>query len=41
VIASTMRYLQIADPQRVEAMKNHPINDFLSEPQDAERRAVG
>jgi site-specific recombinase XerD len=29
VIASTQRYTEVADPQRVEAMRWHPINEFL------------
>lgn len=30
VITSTVRYAAVADPQRVEAMKKHPINQFLN-----------
>jgi hypothetical protein len=29
VIATTVRYIHIADPQRREAMARHPINDWL------------
>lgn len=36
-VASTLRYTQIADPERVEAMRMHPVNDFLRE---ATRREV-
>lgn len=28
-VATTMRYLHIADPERHEAMKMHPLNDWL------------
>jgi site-specific recombinase XerD len=28
-IATTVRYVHIADPQRREAMARHPINDWL------------
>lgn len=28
-ISSTVRYLEVADPQRREAMKRHPINELL------------
>jgi integrase/recombinase XerC len=30
VIATTVRYLHIADPQRREAMRLHPLNDWLA-----------
>ncbi|MGB9331329.1 MAG: tyrosine-type recombinase/integrase [Steroidobacteraceae bacterium] len=30
VIATTIRYVHIADPQRREAMRMHPINEWLS-----------
>ena len=30
LVGFTLASVEIADPQRVEAMKNHPINDFLS-----------
>ncbi len=29
-VATTMRYLHIADPERHEAMKMHPLNDWLT-----------
>jgi site-specific recombinase XerD len=29
VIATTVRYVHIADPQRRAAMARHPINDWL------------
>lgn len=29
-VSTTMRYLQIADPQRHAAMERHPINDWLA-----------
>jgi site-specific recombinase XerD len=29
-VATTMRYLHIADPERREAMKRHPLNDWLA-----------
>jgi site-specific recombinase XerD len=30
VIATTVRYIHIADPQRREAMRAHPLNDWLT-----------
>jgi len=33
-IGSTVRYVAISDPARGEAMKLHPINGFLVDPQD-------
>jgi site-specific recombinase XerD len=30
-VATTSRYLDVADPQRAEAMKRHPLNDYLKE----------
>jgi integrase/recombinase XerC len=33
-ITSTMRYLSISDPERVKAMRKHPINTFLAKPQE-------
>jgi site-specific recombinase XerD len=36
VIATTVRYVHIADPQRREAMKVHPLNDWLPTPQQQE-----
>ena len=32
VIATTVRYVHIADPQRREAMQVHPLNDWLLRP---------
>ncbi len=32
VIATTVRYVHIADPQRREAMQAHPLNDWLAAP---------
>jgi site-specific recombinase XerD len=29
-VETTSRYLQVAGPQRVQAMKQHPLNDYLS-----------
>lgn len=29
-VTTTVRYLDISDPQRVEAIRRHPINDWLS-----------
>lgn len=41
VLATTMRYLHISGDERTEAIKKHPINDFLQpEPELAERSAV-
>ena len=31
VLDTTLRYTQVADPARREAMEKHPINDFLRE----------
>jgi integrase/recombinase XerD len=31
-IESTVRYVAITDPNRNEAMKLHPINEFLANP---------
>lgn len=40
-LATTMRYLHISGNERAEAIKKHPINDFLlPEPEAAERRAA-
>lgn len=36
-IASTVRYVAITDPGRAEAMRKHPINDFLAD--EAGRKA--
>ncbi len=35
VIATTVRYVHVADPQRREAMHRHPLNDWLSLCQEA------
>lgn len=32
-IATTVRYVHIADPQRRAAMSRHPLNDWLAQPQ--------
>ena len=37
-ISTTMRYLHVADPQRHEAVKGHPINDILNEELGHEER---
>jgi site-specific recombinase XerD len=29
IVATTTRYLQIADPERVRAVQKHPLNDYL------------
>jgi len=29
-----MRYLSISDPERVKAMRKHPINAFRAKPQE-------
>lgn len=29
-VTTTLRYTQITDPERLEAMKRHPVNEFLS-----------
>lgn len=34
-IATTVRYVHIADPQRREAMRHHPLNDWLLEMREA------
>jgi site-specific recombinase XerD len=36
-IASTMRYVDVASPERVAAMSRHPINRILDD-RDGERR---
>jgi len=38
-VESTARYLQIADPERVRAMSQHPLNDYLRELISEEGRA--
>jgi site-specific recombinase XerD len=30
-LATTARYLHVADPQRAEAIRKHPLNDYLKE----------
>lgn len=35
-VTTTLRYTQITDPARQEAMKRHPVNDFLNEKEDKE-----
>jgi hypothetical protein len=37
---TTTRYLQIADPERARAIKQHPLNDYLGLPDQQERRAA-
>jgi site-specific recombinase XerD len=37
-IESTMRYVDITDPERVAAMQKHPINEFLVEREEEVRR---
>ena len=39
-VQTTMRYLQIADPERARAVQRHPLNDYLSEVVGQERRAA-
>jgi len=39
-VVTTTRYLQIADPERARAMKQHPLNDYLGSPEQSERRAA-
>jgi integrase/recombinase XerD len=34
-VATTVRYLHIADPQRREAMRSHPLNDWLAQREEA------
>jgi site-specific recombinase XerD len=31
-VSTTARYLHVADPERVRAMSQHPLNDYLQEP---------
>ena len=41
VLATTMRYLHVSGDERAEAIKKHPINEFLQpEPEVLERRAA-
>lgn len=39
-VTTTVRYLQIADPERARAMKKHPLNDYLgvSAPETAAKK---
>jgi hypothetical protein len=37
---TTMRYLQIADPERARAIKRHPLNDYLGLTGQLEGRAA-
>lgn len=30
-VETTSRYLHVAGPERAQAMKKHPLNDYLSE----------
>lgn len=39
-VATTTRYLQIADPERARAISRHPLNDYLGLASSAERRSV-
>jgi site-specific recombinase XerD len=39
-VVTTTRYLQIADPERARAIKQHPLNDYLGLPEQQERRAA-
>jgi site-specific recombinase XerD len=39
-VMTTTRYLQIADPERARAIKQHPLNDYLGLPDQQERRAA-
>ena len=32
VLETTCRYLHVADPERARAMKQHPLNDYLKQP---------
>ena len=40
VIETTMRYVHISSGERTEAIKRHPINEFLAEPESQERKAA-
>ena len=41
VIETTMRYLHVTNGERTEAIKKHPINEFLQPQVDpTQRRAV-
>ena len=39
-VVTTTRYLQIADPERAQAIKKHPLNDYLILPEQLEGRAA-
>jgi site-specific recombinase XerD len=39
VLETTMRYTQVADPLRKEAMEKHPINEFLRDSMDGGKDA--
>ena len=39
-VATTMRYLQVADPARAEAMKCHPLNEYLGKESTQEGRTA-
>jgi site-specific recombinase XerD len=39
-VVTTTRYLQIADPERAQAIKRHPLNDFLGSAERLEGRAA-
>jgi site-specific recombinase XerD len=39
-VMTTMRYLQIADPERARAIKRHPLNDYLGLTGQLEGRAA-
>jgi site-specific recombinase XerD len=39
-VMTTTRYLQIADPARARAIKQHPLNDYLGLPEQQERRVA-
>jgi site-specific recombinase XerD len=39
-VVTTNRYLQIADPERAKAMRQHPVNDFLSQLATLEARTT-
>jgi site-specific recombinase XerD len=39
-VMTTTRYLQIADPERARAIKQHPLNDYLGLPEQLEGRAA-
>jgi site-specific recombinase XerD len=39
-VSTTTRYLQIADVERVRAIKRHPLNDYLGATEPTDRRNV-